>query len=91
MISEVFRLLAIDWKVGPQFDECPLCPILHCTTILFEPPQCEVFGSIFPFEKLQAFANAERKELALLAFNVLEVITRNCIGLLQILARNGLG
>jgi hypothetical protein len=89
-ISRVCALLGQDWAIADRFETCPICPILHCCAILFEPPQHPVFLSAFPFARLVGFAKCGFQELELLALSVVAVITNRAIELVPALLESNL-
>jgi hypothetical protein len=80
----------LEWEICPSFENCPLCPILHCAEVLFAPPHPPHFIETFPYQWLCHFACSPTEELQLLAFSVIHVITSRCLELVPVLLANGL-
>jgi hypothetical protein len=90
MLTVACRLLENEWPREDDFDACPVCPLLHCASALFEGPHSGHLPSVFPFRRLAAFAASDWDELAALSFGVFEVLTRRCPELLPVLTGSGL-
>jgi hypothetical protein len=89
-LDVIWGALRMDWEICRSFEECPVCPILHCAEILFSRPNPPPLPETLIKQLLLNFVNSSTKELQLLAFNVIQVITHYCEMLVPMLLQNGL-
>jgi hypothetical protein len=90
LLETVSEILGNKCELSTRFEECPLCPILHCAAVLLQPPHPPSFVETFPYASLCCHALSEQDEVKLLALNVIRVIAQRCAELIPALIQNGL-